>query len=571
MSDGWHPFRTASVDGLQGKRLDLWRNHRLWFMAESGYLIDGFENRPGTHAWQGEHLGKWLHAATLAYQITKDERLKAELDRTVQRLLATQLPNGYLGTYAEEQTFMAMPENRCGWDTWTHRYNLYGLLIYEARFQNDRVVDACRRMGNLLIEVYGEGRYDLTKYGTRQGISATALLESIVMLYERTAERKYLVFAEHIVAMMEDNPDLRLMGTMLEGGSVVQPGEGKGYQLMANLLGYLGLYRCTDKKVYLDTAINGWWEIKKKHLLVTGGPWTRHTDYNGNRECFAEAEAFDPCEISVEGCCDTTWVQLCLNLFELTGQTKYIDDAEVTLYNSLYGHQHADGMKWCYYTAPNEAEPEYVERIHCCASSMPRALEMVANHLIGQIDGHLSINTVSPCTAELTERFGGGRLVIRSEFPREAVTEVCFETTTCASYVCEFRLPARVALKGVRVNGETTQVTKNSRGYHELNRLWQSGDVLAIETEFELAVHVQRGENGRKWLAFSHGPIALAQKISAIPDDEPFAGVSSDEALGTLKASADGSCRVDGRDITLMPYHLACTEDSGPRTYFRSM
>ena len=196
---------------------------------------------------------------------------------------------------------------------------------------------------------------------------------------------------------------------------------------------------------------------------------------------------------------------------------------------------------------------------------------MVANHLIGQIDGHLSVNTVSPCTAELTEKFGGGRLVIKSEFPREAVTEVCFETTTSASYVCEFRLPARVALKGVRVNGETTQVTKNSRGYHELNRLWQSGDVLAIETEFELAVHVQRGENGRKWLAFSHGPIALAQKISAIPDDEPFAGVSSDEALGTLKASADGSCRVDGRDITLMPYHLACTEDSGPRTYFRSM
>ena len=196
---------------------------------------------------------------------------------------------------------------------------------------------------------------------------------------------------------------------------------------------------------------------------------------------------------------------------------------------------------------------------------------MVANHLIGQIDGHLSVNTVSPCTAELTEKFGGGRLVIKSEFPREAVTEVCFETTTSASYVCEFRLPARVALKGVRVNGETAQVTENPRGYYELNRLWQSGDVLAIETEFELTVHVQQGENGQKWLAFSHGPIALAQKISAIPDDEPFARVSSDQALEMLKATADGSHQIMGSDITLIPYNLASTEDSGPRTYFRSM
>ncbi len=117
-------------------------------MADSGYLIDGFENRPGVHPWQGEHLGKWLHAATLAWVQTRDEKLAAELERNVERLLATQLPDGYLGTYAPESTFMAVPENvpvadphddmdvsrarkgRVGWDIWTHRYNLYGLLTY---------------------------------------------------------------------------------------------------------------------------------------------------------------------------------------------------------------------------------------------------------------------------------------------------------------------------------------------------------------------------------------------------------------------------------------------------------
>ncbi len=203
----WHSFNTTDEGGLLGERVDLWRNNRLWNIAESGYLIDGFEKRPGTHAWQGEHLGKWLHAATLAYNITGDEKLKKELDKMVQRLLATQLPDGYLGTYAEEARFMNVSEStdpalladdiqedekkaviaawrsaKGGWDTWTFRYNLYGLLTYEKYFPNDKVVDACKKMAGLLIETYGEGKADLTKYGTRQGISSTTLLESIVML-----------------------------------------------------------------------------------------------------------------------------------------------------------------------------------------------------------------------------------------------------------------------------------------------------------------------------------------------------------------------------------------------------
>ena len=584
----WRAFDTVEVAGSQGKRLDLWRNRRLWYMAESGYLIDGFENRPGVHPWQGEHLGKWLHAATLAWLATRDGKLRAELERNVERLLATQLPDGYLGTYAPEATFVAQPENvplvkphddmdvrmtgqkpRAGWDVWTHRYNLYGLLTYEAVFPNPRAVDACRRMADLLIDVYGGDGADLTKYGTRKGISATTLLESIVMLYERTEDTKYLDFAEHIVRRMEASPGLRLMSTMRSGGSVVGPGDGKGYQLMANLLGYLRLYRCTGKREYLDTAINGWTEIRNNHILVTGGPWTRRMPYNANQECFARTEDFDPWEVSVEGCCDATWMQLCLHLFELTGESAYLDAAEVTLYNSLHGHQHADGLRWCYFTAPNEARPDYSDRITCCASSMPRGMEMIAGHLVGEIDGHLSIGTLAPCTAALGEAFGGGTLVIESDFPADPTTEIRFQGASPRTYTCEFRLPAGTDLVDVRVNGASTEVTVNDRGFHELHRRWDRGDVLAIEAGYELNLHVQDGEQGQQWVAFSRGPIALAQQVSAIPNDEPFDERRPDEALGMLAESVDGSFRVAGTGITLMPYHLTCSDDSGPKTYFR--
>ena len=46
-------------------------------------------------------------------------------------------------------------------------------------------------------------------------------------------------------------------------------------------------------------------QIKDKHILVSGGPWSRQYDYNGNKECFAH-KYFSPKNF-VEGCSDATW------------------------------------------------------------------------------------------------------------------------------------------------------------------------------------------------------------------------------------------------------------------------
>ena len=600
ISNQWQQMKTIDENGLIGERVDLWRNNRLWFIAESGYLIDGFENRPGVHPWQGEHIGKWLHAATLAYNVTGNEKLKEKLDEMVERLLATQLPNGYLGTYASYYTFMALPENDMkteladdiqpthnnvnpaisdkapggGWDTWTIRYNIYGLLTYEKYFPNKEIVEACKKMGDLLINIYGEGKYDLSKYGTRQGISSTTLLESIVMLYEATLENKYLDFAERIVQVSEENPKHRLMGTMLDKGSVVYPGDGKGYQLMANLLGYLRLYRCTGNEKYLQTVLHGWNEIYKKHLLTTGGPWTRKMTYNANKECFAHSDAFHPERIVVEGCCDATWIQLNIHLFEFTGDAKYFNEAEVTLINSVYGHQYSDGIEWCYYTKPNEFNPPYVTNFHCCGSSEPRGMEMYSSHLAGEINNNLSVNTLFPSTIQLTNKFGGGNIKIEGSFPLETFAKIHLETENEKNFTLEFRIPANSSLAGVTVNGKKTEVKKNGRGFFELNRKWEKGDVIAVDFDYILKAHLQAGEGGEKWVAFTYGPIALAQKIAEMPDDEPFTNLGSKEPLeflNMLSKTSDSEIvfTIKGTDISLIPYYQTGSKQAGPRTYFK--
>ena len=553
-------------------------------MAESGYLIDGFEKRPGVHPWQGEHLGKWLHAAVLAWRVTGDDKIKLEIVSNVERLLATQLPNGYLGTYDSESTFVAMPKrgavqddvskilNTGGWDIWTHRYNLYGLLTYEQYFPDERIVDACRKMADLLICVYGEGGSDITQYGTREGISSTTLLESIMMLYQRTGENAYLKFAKHMVKTIENNPGHRLMGTMLDGGSVVNPGDGKGYQLMANLLGFIRLFRCTEDPGYLETVIKGWEQIQAKHILVTGGPWTRKMDYNANRECFAYTEDFDPEKIYVEGCCDATWMQLNIHLFELTGRARYMDEAEKTLLNSLYGHQHDDGVKWCYYTMPNQSVMEFVPHLHCCASSMPRGMEMFSAHLIGEIDGAMSINGLFPFTAELPDQFGEGTVTIESDYPFGSSATITLHGLEARVFRFEFRVPSSISIENIRVNGLDALVEKNGLGFYEINRSWEEGDVIHITYACRLESRIQKGEEGKRWVAFNLGPLALAEQVAGDMQQVRVDGNKPVESI-LLPVESDGlniRYRIEGTDIYLVPYFRAGTDTTGTRTYFEA-
>jgi len=575
VENAWQPIGYLNVDGLLGERLALWRNKRLWYMADDGYLLSGFESRPGVHPWQGEHVGKWLHATTLAHQQIGSKKLAKKLHETVERLVAAQETNGYLGTYAEKKRFYTVPTNKGSWDVWSHRYNLYGLLTYEHFNPNPRIVSACEKMGDLLIKTYGPGGVDLTQSGTRKGISSSTLLESMMMLYERTQEERFLKFAEHIVACSESNDGLRLMGAMLNEEDVSGPGEGKAYQLMANLLGYVRLYQCTGSEKYLKTAINGWNNIRERHLMTTGGPWSRKMPYTGNKECFARSEDFDPAEVCVETCSTTTWIQLSLHLFELTGQAKYAEEAEKAVFNHILAAQYGEGVDWCYFTTANQSFRQYESRITCCASSGPRALEMFSQYLVGEMGDGITLSSLVPGSVSLPSKFGEAHITITGGFPLKPRMEIRFDAANDKTFPISFRIPRGTRLESVQVNGKTVAPSVTDRGFQQVTRQWKKRDTVAVAFEYLLDSQIQFGQDGKKWIAFTYGPWALAQEIKdGLPLEEPFKGLDA-QSIDPLSLlcpiegpEADPGVRIMGTGITLVPYYMAGSKTTGSRTYF---
>ena len=102
-----------NISGWLGARIDANEKNRL-LKVDTEPLLAGYRKRPGSHPWIGEHIGKWLHAATLAWAYTGDPALKAKLDRVAADLIACQEPDGYLGTYVPEKRFGLYPGGRLG-------------------------------------------------------------------------------------------------------------------------------------------------------------------------------------------------------------------------------------------------------------------------------------------------------------------------------------------------------------------------------------------------------------------------------------------------------------------------
>jgi DUF1680 family protein len=94
-------------------------------------------------------MGKWLHAATLAWVNSGDPELRRKLDYTATELVKTQLDDGYLGTYANENRWTE-------WDVWAHKYNLLGLVTYVRYTGNLELLPACRKLADLLCNTFGD-------------------------------------------------------------------------------------------------------------------------------------------------------------------------------------------------------------------------------------------------------------------------------------------------------------------------------------------------------------------------------------------------------------------------------
>ena len=510
----------VQLNGYLGTRVVNNQKNRLLAVDEND-LLDAFERRDVAHQpWQGEHVGKFLHAATLAWVYSGDAALKSKLDRVVARLLKTQEADGYLGTYAPKDRWTS-------WDVWSHKYNLIGLLTYYRYTGDVKTLQVCRRIGDVLIATF-PAKKSIIAAGEHMGMAATSVLEPMVLLYRSTGDARYLDFARYILRAWDEPNGPKVLSTLLRTGKVNQTANGKAYEMLSNLVGLCELARATGESNLLVAVEKAWQDIVDNQLYITGTT-SHHEHFHADHEL-----PDGPGANMGETCVTTTWIQLNAQLLSLTGQSRFADQLECSYYNHLAGAQRPDGAQWCYYTPLRGAKP-YGNSTNCCLSSGPRALALLpeivyTKYFEGRNQG-VAINLFE--TSRATLMLGGQSVVIEqaSYFPFSGNSTLTLRMKQPATFGIRIRTPQWAMPLNLRaphlLNKKIEAATQN--GWTTIApRRWKNGDSIAIEFNLSARTIVGDYSNAGK-KALMWGPLVLAYDEARDPDGAAYNSVALTE------------------------------------------
>ena len=545
------------LKGPLGERLDLMVARHV-AGTDPDYITAPFMEKTETKGWwQSEFWGKWMHSSVAYLRYATDEKCKVEsvkckvaeelsskIDRGIERMLASQEPNGYIGNYPDEL--------RCGdgWDVWGMKYTMMGLLHYydgERGTGNgeraQRALDAAKRLCDYVIgEIGPDGKRgrELWQTGNWSGFASSSILEPVVWLYKRVSEKdgkdaaqKYLDFATYIVKGMtepESGPrliDLALKGVSVadrngygnkpesHGGYVMKHNRSKAYEMMSCYQGLLDYVEVKSEELKVESeeleklrkaAVMTAEDIVKTEINLAGGCACSEAWYHGAKKQHL------PYTRLQETCVTTTWMRFCEKLLEVTGDTKWADEIEKTFYNAYLGAMKKDCSEFAGYTplSGNRWHGQHHCYMHtdCCTANGPRGFLCFLRELCRN-DGKTA--TFNFYASALVKGFD-----MYSLYPRSNAARIVSHTE--GPLVVRLRIPAWSEKTVVKVNGKVQEGVK-AGSYFSVSRDWKLGDI--VEIAFDMPVVAHKLDHA---VAFTRGPVLLARDSRFADGDmtEPF-------------------------------------------------
>lgn len=510
--------------------------------------------------WRGEFWGKMMRGACFTYSYTKTQTLYEILKKTVCDMMASADQAGRITTYGLNHEFD-------GWDIWTRKYVLLGMQYFieictDEAF-NQTVIASMKRQADYIISKIGskeEGKIPINA-ATRhwRGLNSSSLLEPIVRLYSLTKECRYLDFATYIVN--EGGMDVANVFELAYENKLYpyQYPATKAYEMMSCFEGLLEYYRITGEEKYKKSIINFADKILDHDFTIIGCCGCTHElfDHSTVRQTNTN-NGF----IQQETCVTVTLMKFLYQLTLLTGDAKYSDAFETSLYNAFLGSINTEKaidstIRQIYPEAVFEPMPfdsyspltagtrglrigglQLMSDKHyygCCAcigaagngliSKMALLTTKKGLNLNLYIDGE--IRTATP---------GGNKIsfVTQTGYPRDGGVKITLHMEEGEHFELLLRNPGWSKKTEISVNGEKVP---EGHGYISVSRNWEDGDTITLQFDMRTAAiypipygsqvlmnEVVEGYNyvipkfdeedpiAKNHIALRRGPIILAQE-----------------------------------------------------------
>lgn len=522
IADGfWHARRAVNgrVSLPQGPQLLETAGNLHNLRLASGAAEGEFE---GAYPFVDTDVYKWLEAAAwqLAQESPGDGELAAQVDAVIALVAAAQQPDGYLNTYFQ----LVKGGERYQDLRWGHELYCAGHLIQAAVAHHratarPELLDVAVRFADHIDGVFGP-----PGSGKRlDGIDGHPEVETaLVELYRETGERRYLDLAGYFVdrhghgllggeAYCQDRVPVR-EAVDVEGHAVRQ----------LYLLAAVADLAAETGEAELRTAAERLWHAMtttKTHL--TGGLGAHH-----------ESEDFgDPYELPTERaycetCAAIASVQWSRRMALLTGEARYDDLIERTLFNGFLAGVSLDGERWLYVN-PLQVRDGHTDhggdqsarrtpwfRCACCPPNVMRLLASLEHYLASTDAQGLRVHQY--VSGRYAGDLGDGATVAvraRTDYPWHGTVAFTVEETPDDGrpWTLTLRIPQWAREFRVRC-GELTYDPADAPvtdGWLRLERRWALGDEVVLELGLEprLTAADPRVDAVRGCVAIERGPL----------------------------------------------------------------
>ncbi|HTL28101.1 MAG TPA: beta-L-arabinofuranosidase domain-containing protein [Tepidisphaeraceae bacterium] len=450
--------------------------------CESTGRIDNFRRASGHKkdpAFHGAYFNdsdvyKLLEAAAWTLATDKDAELEKLVDGLIAEIAAAQQSDGYIDTFfmfeKEKDRFKNLKDMH---ELYCQGHLIQAAVAHHRATGKTTLLDVAKKSADHICEYFGP-----KDSGKHEGVCGHPEIEMALMELARdTGDAKYQKQAEYFI---------NARGRGLIGGSPYHQ-DHKPIREIDRMIGHAVRHvylNCGATDLAMETGDEKlassmkhvWDQMTSRLLYVTGGIGAR-----SDGEAFGDDYELPNSRAYAETCAAVASIMWSYRMLLMTGEARYADLIEHTMYNGMLSGIALDGEHY-YYVNPLENDGNH-RRVPWfdCACCPPNVARMIASW-----PGYLySTSKDTIWVHQYVKSSLGEKLAVDANFPWDGKVTI---KPQAGRYALMLRIPGWVEHSSLKINGESQSIDLRPAMYARLDREWKSGDTV----ELDLPMKVRR-------------------------------------------------------------------------------
>lgn len=473
-----------------------------------------------TFPFDDTDIYKTIEGASYSLSLFPDAKLDRYIDSLINIVAKAQEPDGYL--YTARTIDSLHPHAWSGATRWVEERNMSHELynsghLYESAVAHymatnkKTLLNIALKNADLVCKTFGPGKL-------RVAPGHEIVEMGLVKLYRVTGKKEYLNTAKFFIEARgsytgydpKSKSEWKNGKYWQDDKPVLMQEEVEGHAVRA---GYLYSAMADVAALTNDTAmVNAvdriWENLISKKLYVQGGAGAVP---DGER--YGEDYELPNTTAYNETCAAIANVYWNQRMFQLHGDSKYIDVLEKILYNGLISGIGLDGKSFFYtnamqitnYFSHSSMEPQRSGWFDCscCPTNLTRLLPSIPGYVYGEKANSLYVNLFMNSTSDITLNGKNVKLSQETSYPWDGSVKITVSPASAAAFDMRVRIPGwaqnealpsdlysfkDAATKGkavITVNGKPVPY-QLEQGYAVISKTWKKGDVVELQLPMDV-------------------------------------------------------------------------------------